>query len=294
MLSEKQIERCNQVLIEGLADLLNTRPDWIDAEAIGELTGDGLLTEQEAYALLLAAGLGLSMDRSSLHREIFDAYFPELLHRLETKVYRADPYYSTVRLPAVKDGAWELRSARYQPYEAFVCNDLLWRPDGRVIPQIGYFSEAFEYPVVLEGGREWMLITPNEINTMAPAIEASYGRVLTYGLGLGYFAFMAARKSEVESVTVVEREEGVIHLFQKHILPQLGPAGEKIRVIHSDAFDYAEHEMGKGGYNFVFTDLWHDPSDGVELYRRMKALEARSPGSDFAYWIEPTLRCYME
>lgn len=294
MLSETQIDRCNRVLLEGLAELLNNRPDWIDADAIRELTGDGLLSEQEAYSLLLAAVLGLSIDRSPMHREIYNAYFPELLHFLQAEEYRADPYYRTVRLPDAKDGRWEFRTQRYRPFEAFACDDLLWRPDGRVIPQIGYFREAFDYPVVLEDGREWMLITPNEINTMKPAVDAAYGRVLTYGLGLGYFAFMAARKAEVESVTVVEREAGVMNLFRKYILPQFGTAGEKIRLIRADAFEYAEHEMGKGGYNFVFTDLWHDPSDGVELYRRMKALESRSPGSEFAYWIEPTLRCYMD
>lgn len=292
MLTSEQIARCNRLLLEGLSEYLNARPDFIDADAIRELTADGGLTQENAFSLMLAAALGLSVGENPFHREIYEAYFPQMIRPLQAANYKSDPYYRTVRLPDAKIGKWEFRTMRYRPYEAFACDDLLWRPDGRLIPQIGYFAEDFEYPTVLEDGREWMLITPNEINTMAPSVAAAYGKVLTYGLGLGYFAYMVARKPCVESVTVVERDADVIALFERYIRPQLGAAGEKIRVVRSDAFDFARREMGKGGYNFVFTDLWHDPSDGVELYHRMRALEDCSPGSEFRYWIEDTLRCY--
>ncbi len=292
MLSVAQIENCNRLLLEGLSEYLNERPDFIDADAIRELTADGALAEEDAFSLMLAACLGLSVGESALHREIYASYFPEMLRPLDTAVYRDDPYYRAVKLPDAREGRWEFRTMGYKPYEAFACDDLRWRPDGRLIPQIGYFKETFEYPCVLEDGREWMLITPSEINTMVPHVEAACGKVLTYGLGLGYYAFMTARKDEVESVTVVERDADVIALFERHIRPQLGEAGEKITVVRSDAFEFAAREMGKGGYNYVFTDLWHDPSDGVELYHRMKALEEHSPGSEFGYWIEDTIRCY--
>ncbi|MBQ8382572.1 MAG: hypothetical protein IJX47_05125 [Clostridia bacterium] len=292
MLNAEQIAHCNRLLLEGLSEFLNERPDFIDADAIRELTADGALSAEDAFSLMLAAYLGLSVGENAFHREIYAAYFPEMLRPLDAAVYRDDPYYRAVKLPDAREGKWEFRTLRYKPYEAFACDDLLWRPDGRLIPQIGYFEEVFEYPCVLESGREWMLITPNEINTMAPHVKAAYGRVLTYGLGLGYYAYMVARKVEVESVTVVERDADAVALFERHIRPQFGASGEKIRVVRSDAFEFAEREMGKGGYNYVFTDLWHDPSDGVALYHRMKAMEKYSPGSEFGYWIEDTIRCY--
>ena len=55
-----------------------------------------------------------------------------------------------------------------------------------------------------------MLVTPNEVHTMKADIEKAHGKVLTYGLGLGYFPFMTSRKEEVTSVTVVERSSDVI------------------------------------------------------------------------------------
>ena len=164
--------------------------------------------------------------------------------------------------------------------------------DGRVIPQIGFFEEDYPYPAVLEGGREWMTLMPNETNTTKPALDVARGKVLTYGLGLGYFAYMASIKDEVTSVTVVERSEDAIALFKEHILPQF-PDPQKVTVVHSDAFEFAEKQMENGAYDMVFTDLWHDPSDGVELYLKMKKYENKLPNAHFVYWIEKTLKLYM-
>ena len=85
----------------------------------------------------------------------------------------------------------------------------------------------------------------------------------------------------------------MIELFKRYILPQFTDS-EKIKIIHADAFHYAENNMHKGSFDFVFTDIWHDPSDGVESYVQMKKLESRLPNASFAYWIEETLQCYLD
>ena len=99
---------------------------------------------------------------------------------------------------------------------------------------------------------------------------------------------MASEKSEVKSVTVIERDSSVIKLFEKHILPQLANK-DKIKIVKSDAFEYAEKVMPKEKFDFAFVDLWHDASDGVELYIKMKKLEAKNGSTEFLYWIEKTL-----
>ena len=114
--------------------------------------------------------------------------------------------------------------------------------------------------------------------------------MLAFGLGLGYFAFMAAQKEQVESVTVIERERAIIELFRETLLPQF-PHGEKIRVVQADAFEYAR-ALPEGAFDFAFTDLWHDVSDGLPMQRAMRALLERVPGLDAAYWIEDTMRWY--
>ena len=77
-----------------------------------------------------------------------------------------------------------------------------------------------------------MTITPNEIETMKEPVDEAFGHVLTFGLGLGYYAYMVSEKENVESITIVETNEDVIDLFNKYILPQFKNA-HKIKIIQS-------------------------------------------------------------
>ena len=136
-----------------------------------------------------------------------------------------------------------------------------------------------------------MTVTPSELSTMTADIRAVSGKVAVFGLGLGYYAFMAARKPEVTRVTVIERDPDVISLFREHVLPAFKNA-EKVRVIQEDAYEYAAH-MGGEGYDYAYVDIWHDVLDGVEMYLKMKRLEALSPGTHFLYWIETSMLCWL-
>lgn len=127
---------------------------------------------------------------------------------------------------------------------------------------------------------------------MKEAVDQAFGNVLTFGLGLGYYAYMLSEKDNVESITVVDINENVIDLFTKYVLPQFNNAG-KIKIIKADAFEYAQKHMSKGKYDFVFTDLWHDVSDGIVMYLKMKKYEKQSPNTAFTYWIEKSMLCYL-
>lgn len=292
MKSNEKFDRYNRVLLEKMSIFLNCEPDFVQKEIIDELCTDCGLTAEEAFAFVLAAAVGMDTENNPGDRELFERYFPDMLHRLDYDEFASDPYLTTVTVPGKNEGTWELKYESYKPYEAFACGDLRGFSDGRVIPQIGFFDREFRYPAVLENGREWMLITPNEIVTMREPIRHAHGKVLTFGLGLGYFSFMAARKPDVSSVTVVERDRNVIRLFDTYIRPQL-PCADKITVLHDDAYQYAEKRMKAGKYDVVFADIWHDPSDGVTAYRKLKKYERLLPKAEFLYWIEPTLKFYL-
>ncbi len=273
----------SQILFEKLSLYLNLHPDFIDRSIVDELKEEYTLTDKDAFSLLLAGALDIDAGGS-----LYRMYFPHMINHLDENVYVSDPYYKNISIPTKKVGSWEFRQLEYKPYEAFVCNDPVILED-KVIPQIGFFDTEFRYPCVMQNGREWMLITPNEIETMKAAVNAAKGRVLTYGLGMGYYAYMASRKPEVDMVTVVELDPRVIELFKTYILPQF-PHKDKIEIIEADAF---EHIKSIQGYDLVFCDIWHDPSDGVEAYLRFKEYESRYPDTKFMYWIEKTLRLYI-
>ena len=44
--------------------------------------------------------------------------------------------------------------------------------------------------------------------------------------------------------------------------------------------------MPKENFDFAFVDTWRDASDGAPMYKKMKALEHLSEGTEFSYWIE--------
>ena len=133
-----------------------------------------------------------------------------------------------------------------------------------------------------------MAIKPNEIETMKHHIQKMRGRVAVFGLGIGYFAYMVSEKSDVEEIVIIERDENVIKLFNEYILPQFSNK-DKIKIVKADAFDYAENKMPDEQFDKAFVDLWHDTSDGVDLYMKIKKLECKSPKTEFCYWIEKSI-----
>lgn len=277
-----------------VADYLNDTPCAISADLMAEIlpAGADAAAEEVVYAALLGGFMGLDPDASEEDRFLMDKYLRPGLRRLDPTVYRENPYYRCIRIPEAAAGGWQLAWQQYAPYELFLRDDMILTDDLRQIPAIGYFTEPFSYPSVLQDGREWMSIKPSEIESSQAAVDGAFGRVVTFGLGLGYFAFMASEKPEVSSVMVVERDPAVVSLFEKHLLPQF-PNRNKISVIQSDAFDYLEHDMMSILPDFVFMDIWHDIADGASLYVRARQYEPRFPRTRFTYWIDRSLRCAL-
>ena len=268
-----------------VASYLNNCPDLVTRETIEEITNGVKESEQRAFVSFLANVFSENEDEI---RVIEKEYLSQGIKQLSPEEYLENPFFKNIKIPEIKEGNWNFGYQSYKPYEGFIYRDIEVLPNYTEIPQIGYFDTEFTFPTVFENGVEWMAIKPNEIETMKQPIENAQGRVLVYGLGIGYFAYMVSQKQEVESVTIVERDQNVINLFEQHILPQF-PNKSKINIVKSDAFDYAKNQMKKGNYNYVFTDLWHDVSDGVDLYVKMKKYEGTCPNSRFEYWIEKSL-----
>ncbi len=289
-LPAERIRQHNRDLVELFSLYLNVMPTAIDNEMVSDLANTCGTTRAEAYAHLLAAMAGL--DPTGKDRHFFRHWLTPAIRELNMRAYTEDAYFKSIRIPTATKGKWLLRTQHLAPLEAFVCNDFVVTSDRRMLPQIGFFDREYPYPAMLEGGREWMTLLPNEMVTTYPAIEKAHGRVLTFGLGLGYFAFHAAEKENVESVTAVDISPDVIDLFCTHILPQF-PHKEKIKLVCKDAFAFADEDMA-GNFDFLFADTWHDAGDGKELYLKFKAYEQKHPDITFTYWLEDTIKCYLD
>lgn len=266
------------------ARLLSLDGPLYTAEEVRAFAADCGLDEHGAFLLLLAAALGREEDRTWQRERLAPS-----VRVLDPAVYRADPYYAGIRFPEIARGRWRLTHMTYAPYQLFPCGHTRLTPQGAELPRLGYFTEPFSYPAVLEKEREWMTVTPNEIATMAAEIGEARGNIAVLGLGLGYFAFMCARKPLVSRVTVVERDPDAIALFREQLLPQF-PDARKIQLIQADAFDYLA--VPDPAVDFVFADLWHDVGDGLPLYLRLLPLAARWH-APFRYWIKEDMLIFL-
>ncbi len=277
--------KLNYKITQLYAIYLERCPELITSDMIDTLCEDGELEPKQALLGLLCEAFGIDVDGGAEQRRLIRDYLTPSVRIMDTKKYINNPYYKNITLPSIKRDNWEIKKESYPAYRAVIAHDMILLPGYREVPPLGFFSEEFKFPAVLEDGNEWMTLTPVDLDTCEEAIEAAHGRVVTFGLGLGYYAYMASEKKEVDEVTVVEISEKVISLFEEYILPQF-PHKEKIKIVQSDAFEYAQTIMPNMNFNLAFVDTWRDASDGAPMYERMKGLEHLSANTKFMYWIE--------
>lgn len=212
---------------------------------------------------------------------------------LDIDEYINNPYLKRIHFDDIRYGNFELAHSSIMPFELFIYDVANMNTvTGVEMPRIGCFVKEFPYPLIRQVDTEcaWMSITPNEILTMKKPLENATGKVLTLGCGMGYFAYMAHLKDDVESVTIIEREHDVIDLFEKFILPQFDNPN-KIKIVQADAIDYL-HCINDGDYDYCFADLWINAAD-FEPYFAVKQVCRHYKKMHVDYWIEDALVSHL-
>ena len=220
---------------------------------------------------------------------MFDFFMNSLLNEgrvFDVSEIQDNPYVKDIDFKDRRSVDFEFRYHSFMPYEL----DIYDIPRKIIeydvdIPRISCFTEKVEYPVIFQNSIKstWMSVSPNEINTMKQPIRNAKGKVLTLGCGMGYFAYMASLKADVESITIVEREQSVIDLFTSFILPQF-KTKDKITVIKDDAIEYMMN-LEDGLYDYCFADIWIGVMD-FEPYIKTKEVCKRFRKMKMEYWIE--------
>lgn len=211
--------------------------------------------------------------------------------RLDASLLLEDPYIQNIKIPTVHAGRYTLTSAAYEPGELLEYDMPDFTKDP-IIHRIGYFDERIAFPGIYEGVIPWMSVCPSEISSMRRHIRKARGRVLTLGLGLGYYQYMISLKSEVESIDVIECQPEIIELFREHLLPQFENKN-KLRIIEADAFSYVGSLIGDE-YDYCFADIWQNEIDGAWAYRKLRDSEERLSNIEFSYWIDDAIQWYLK
>jgi trans-aconitate methyltransferase len=139
------------------------------------------------------------------------------------------------------------------------------------------------YPALFEDEEVWMSLAPQELASQSDAVRAARGRVLTAGLGLGYFLRQAAAKDEVTAIHVVEVAPEVVDLMWPHVRTA------KASIEMADIFRYTPRDR----FDLIFLDVLGDyaPEHLILLaYLRHRFQRFLRPGGTLLLWKEKELR----
>ena len=210
--------------------------------------------------------------------------------------YLKTPYNAHIKLENISDSVF---SYTLEEIAAFaLINVSIIQDDPNRELNDSLMLRAFDKPhtcaVLKQNDLFWMSDTFAETNTIDPYLVKCKGKTLTFGLGIGYFVFMALLNDDVESVTVIEHSPEVIKMFKTHLLPQF-KNNHKINIIQGDGFDYFNKDF-IDQFDYTFADIWMSNDDGLEMMTKM--LEQYNPEYDIIdFWIENTctqiVRCLM-
>ena len=207
----------------------------------------------------------------------------KIMHKEDCDEYHKDSFLKNVKLENVTYGDKIISPIFLEPYTMFEYDNASFH-NGLYIPKFALSTKKLYCPTIqLSNGDYWETVTPRVVRLCKPYIKHANGDVLVLGNGLGYFPYMISSKKNVKSITIVERDEEVLELFKRHILPQF-KYKEKVTIICADPIEYLEN-VSDGQYHYCFADLWQwEESDSI--YITAKALCKHFKKMQVEYWLE--------
>lgn len=270
---------------------------------LDQIANEFYLHQESEYYQEIASKVMSNMDIASAYRleamKLMDEGYKEVyadcafnmgldeLTLLSPSPFTQNPYFKLLaKLNDKKVGKVTFFKREYLPYETFIYDEADESEDitHEEKLNLGFFDKPFSFPAIRKNGEVWMSLIPHEILTMEKAIARAKGNAITFGLGLGYFAFMASKKQEVNSLTIVELDPEVISLFKSTLLP-LFPHKEKIILIQGDAIEFAKNEHKT--YDSLFVDTYHNEVDGLNFALRL--IPHLNHFGQVDFWIEKSI-----
>ena len=253
--------------------------DIINPDEIKQYMKEGW-DENAAIVETLYDFIGLDKDNEE-NQKVMEEFILNNLKHLNPSDYLNNPYVKAINKTG-SNGKYALRYINYYPYQLFAYDDI--KMNGyKEYSQIGYFDNKFSYLALTQGNNIWMSLNPNEIETMKPYIQKGKGNVLVLGLGMGYVPYMLALKDDVKSVTIIEKDQEIINIFNKLIWPSFTNKN-KIKIIKGDAIEFAKNNEKNPQFDYIFADLWHDPDDGLPLFVELKKIK-----QNIDCWLETSM-----
>lgn len=207
---------------------------------------------------------------------------------LSTEEYLTTPYYQNVSLHDIKDDNVQFKKQTIKSNVLFNVDEIQPDPLKELNDwmKLRALDKPYEANVLMIDNQLWMLDIYSEAMTINPKAQKAHGKVLTFGLGIGYFVYMALLNKKVEKVTVIENNEKVISIFNEYLRPQFNRS-EDIEIIHADALDYFNKE-NIDQFDYVFVDVYQSSDDGLEMMEKM-LMNYNPINVEVDFWIEQSV-----
>ena len=203
---------------------------------------------------------------------------------IEPSEYYNNPYVKNIKLDVVSDKHFSYELTTIEKGYLFNSDALIDDKDKELkdYMKLRALKEDIKAIFLYQDDKEWMMAVPSEFITNDPYAKKAKGKVITFGLGIGYFVYMCLLNKDVESITVIEKEEEVINIFNK--IKDQFPNINKIKIIHGDAFDYFKEDYLKD-FDYIYVDIYKSSDDGRYLIEKL--LEQYLPPIEKCdFWIE--------
>lgn len=211
---------------------------------------------------------------------------------ISTQSFKNNHYYKTIPLKSSVEHHVEVSSMMFEANKLFNLLSIVDDPDRALNDSMVLRSldQPLHTRVLMKDKEVWMMNVPSESMTIDPIANQVSKKVLTFGLGIGYFVFMALQNKNVETVDVVENDIRVIEYFNSYIKPYF-PHQEKITIHHGNAFDWMSKNLTE--YDHLFIDTYQNDEDGLFWWlqgcERIKGLKY----DQVHYWIESSITSIM-
>ena len=204
---------------------------------------------------------------------------------LSADEWEKTPYHSHIDLTHISSHHFSFEKEWVKGNELFNADAIQKEPQRELNDwmKLRAMDRDFEAIYLYQDDADWMMDAPSEAFTNNPCAEKAHDRVLTLGLGIGYFLYMCTLNPKVKEITVVERSQDVIDMFVKDILPQFHTS-VPIHFICTDAFAYWQKENLQA-FDYIYADIWQSSDDGLACITKLLE-QYNPPFENTDFWIE--------
>ena len=279
----QNINNDNLKVLTHLLDYLKTRPDDIYEELVNNVKQSGV-NEEHAYALLLNSFLGLD-------DEYVKKYISFMVRKEKMDKYLNNPFYQKMDLEKQAYNNLEIDYSYIESYELYMLDEIDKYFDGRLFAQVGFSEDFLKCLTIYDRGKVLDRFSPLLVNASIIPLEKAKGKVAIFGLGIGYFAYMAHLKEKVKQITIYESNGDLIDLFKKYFLSKFDHK-EKIKIVKKDPLSVLKNMNSEINANFIYINLWNNLEDGLKEYPRYQQLERIRIDAKTMYYLEESIKVF--